>query len=184
VLCIPGNHDDVPALREALDAPPFLLGGVHDYGAWRLVMLDSSVPGEVAGRISSAELDTLEAALAGAGEERHVLVALHHHPVPMGSAWLDTVGLVNADEFLAVLARHNNPRAVVFGHVHQAFEQERRGVRLFGTPSTCSQFRPRVDHFSVDERPPAWRSFRLYANGSIDTELNWLDSRQVADISA
>lgn len=174
VLCIPGNHDDVPALRRALAALPFRLEPVHDFGPWRLVMLDSSVPREVAGRICAADLALLEQALASAGQ-RHVLIALHHHPVPMGSAWIDNIGLLNADEFFAVLDRHSNVRAVMFGHVHQAFEGERHGVRLFGTPSTCSQFLPHSERFAVDVQPPAWRSLELHAGGSIHTELGWLE---------
>ncbi|MGC4028756.1 MAG: 3',5'-cyclic-AMP phosphodiesterase [Steroidobacteraceae bacterium] len=183
VLCIPGNHDDVPAMRAALAQAPFDLSPVHDLGAWRLVQLDSSVPREVAGRIKPADLALLDDALAGAGA-RHVLVALHHHPIPMGSAWLDTIGLVNAAEFFAVLDRHGPVRAVLFGHVHQAFDGERRGVRLLGTPSTCSQFRPRSDHFAIDERPPAWRALQLHANGSIDTQLGWLEPQQAARLHA
>jgi len=27
------------------------------------------------------------------------MVCLHHHPVPMGSHWLDDIGLSNANEF-------------------------------------------------------------------------------------
>ncbi len=183
VLCIPGNHDDVPAMRAALNEAPFHLNPVHDLGAWRLVLLDSSEPRQVAGRICPDGLAVLEQALASA-DGRHVMVALHHHPVPMGSAWLDNIGLLNAAEFFAVLDRHSAVRAVIFGHVHQAFDGERRGVRLLGTPSTCSQFRPHSDQFAVGEQPPAWRTLQLHANGSVDTELGWLDSRPVAGLTA
>src|ERR1700741_5614155 len=45
VLCIPGNHDDPRAMRLELDAPPFVLGGHVDLGRWRIVLLDSCLPG-------------------------------------------------------------------------------------------------------------------------------------------
>jgi Icc protein len=182
VLCIPGNHDDVPAMKSALAGPPFQLGGVRDLGGWRVVLLDSSVPGEVAGHLSAQTLLDLDAALA-TRPDAHALIALHHHPVPMGSAWLDGVALLNPDGFFAVLDRHPQVRGIVFGHVHQAFESERHGVRILGTPSTCSQFRPGVAQFAVDEQPPAWRRLSLYPNGSIDTEVTWLDTRKVAGLS-
>jgi 3',5'-cyclic-AMP phosphodiesterase len=44
VLCIPGNHDFVPQMREALAGRPFNLDGPADIGAWRIVLLDSVVP--------------------------------------------------------------------------------------------------------------------------------------------
>jgi Icc protein len=176
VLCLPGNHDDVPAMYAALAQPPFQCGGTWDAGNWRVVLLDSTIPGETAGRLVDDEMTYLEQALAAA-HDRHALVCLHHHPVPMHSAWLDGVGLANGAEFLALLRRFPNVRAVVFGHVHQAYDAVHDGIRLIATPSTCSQFKPGSDDFAVDERPPAWRSLTLHADGRLDTTLRWLDDR-------
>jgi Icc protein len=173
VLCIPGNHDDLPAMHAALSAPPFQLGGIHDAGAWRVVMLDSTIPGETGGALSDATLRQLEDALHAA-PRRHALVCLHHHPVPMKSRWLDTVGLANAGDFLEVLRRHPQVRAVLFGHVHQALDEVRDGLRMIATPSTCSQFKPKSDDFAVDDAPPAWRTLQLDADGGIDTRLRWV----------
>ena len=86
VWCLPGNHDDPDAMRRELAAAPFRIGGHHDLGAWRIVMLDSCVPRQAYGRLGESELERLEAALAGSGE-RHVLIGLHHHPVRLGSAY-------------------------------------------------------------------------------------------------
>jgi len=170
VLCVPGNHDDAQALGRELAGAPFQVGGHADFGAWRVVMLDSSVPGQAEGRLAEAELTRLDAALAGSSG-RHVLVCLHHHPVPTGSRWLDTVPLVNANDLFAVTDAHANVRAMAWGHVHQAFESRRRGVRLFGTPSTCAQFLPDSEHFAIDATPPGYRRFALHADGGIDTEV-------------
>ena len=56
VLCIPGNHDDLPAMHAALAAPPFQLGGVFDAGAWRVVMLDSTIPGRNRRRAGGSDI--------------------------------------------------------------------------------------------------------------------------------
>ena len=173
VLCIPGNHDDLPAMHDALSAPPFQLGGIHDAGAWRVVMLDSTIPGETGGALSPATLQQLDDALRGA-PRRHALVCLHHHPVPMKSRWLDTVGLANPGDFLEVLRRHPQVRAVLFGHVHQALDEMRDGLRVIATPSTCSQFKPQSDDFAVDDAPPAWRTLALHADGGLETTLRWV----------
>lgn len=175
VLCLPGNHDDVPAMRAALAQPPFQCGGTWDAGRWRVILLDSTIPGETAGRLADREMAFLEQALREAGE-RHVLVSLHHHPVPMKSRWLDGVGLQNGAELIALLRRFPAVAGVVFGHVHQAYDALHSGVRLIATPSTCSQFKPRSDDFAVDERPPAWRTLGLHADGRLETELHWVDA--------
>jgi Icc protein len=95
----------------------------------------------------------------------------------MGSRWLDRVGLENAPEFLATIDRHPNVRAVVWGHVHQSYDALRKGVRLLATPSTCAQFLALADDFAVDPRPPAYRTLELRADGSLLTEVVWLDQR-------
>ncbi len=56
VLTIAGNHDLKAPLRAALSASPFQIGGHHDRGAWRIVMLDSSIEG--APRASSRRLSS------------------------------------------------------------------------------------------------------------------------------
>ena len=175
VLCIPGNHDDAPTLRRVLADPPFQVCGHSDLNAWRVVLLDSSVPQRAAGALAPSQLASLEASLASAAD-RHVLIALHHHPVPMDSDWLDTVGLENAEDFFALIDRYPAVRAIVFGHVHQAFETTRRGVRILGTPSTCAQFLPHSRDFAVDALPPAYRVLQLEATGAVSTRIVWLSA--------
>jgi 3',5'-cyclic-AMP phosphodiesterase len=174
VLCIPGNHDEPEALRRELAGEPFVVGGHMDFGRWRVVLLDSCLPGSASGELSPATLAGLEAALASAGK-LHCLVCLHHHPVPMSSRWLDRVGLNNAPEFLEIIDRHPNVRAIAWGHVHQAWEGLRKGVRLLATPSTCAQFLPKSDDFALDHRPPAYRTLELRPDGTLLTEIVWLD---------
>jgi len=173
VYCVPGNHDDPQALAAALP-PPFQVGGLADLKDWRVVLLDSCVPHEAGGYLRAEELERLEQALRTAAE-RHVLIALHHHPVSMSSRWLDGIGLANAPEFFGVIDRYANVRAVVWGHVHQSFDQRRRGVRLLATPATCSQFLPGADEFRIDQRPPAYRRLLLRADGSLETEVVWVE---------
>jgi 3',5'-cyclic-AMP phosphodiesterase len=173
VYCLPGNHD-LPEVMARELGEPFQVGGSVDLGAWRIVLLDSTVPGSAGGRLSPASLAELDAALAGA-PERHALVCLHHHPVAMSSRWLDRVGLANPEELFRVLDAHRNVRAVLWGHVHQSFDGLRRHVRLLGTPSTCTQFLPGSDEFAIDPRPPAYRTLQLSPDGTLQTEVVWLE---------
>jgi Icc protein len=172
VLVVPGNHDVPGFLSAVLDQAPFQLGGHLDRGGWRIVMLDSYAEGDAAGELSAAELAQLQAALAGAPGP--VLVALHHHPVAMGSRWLDRVGLRNAGELFDCIERYPQVRALLWGHVHQAWDSQQGTLRLLATPSTCAQFRPQSDSFALDDRPPAYRRLLLHADGRLDTEVVWL----------
>ena len=173
VYCVPGNHDVPQQMRRALSAPPFQLGGHVDLGAWRIILLDSCVPGQAGGSISESQLRALDEALRTSG--RYALVCLHHHPVEMASAWLDKLGIDNAAALFAVLDSHTQVRAISWGHVHQCFDARRRGVRLLATPSTCGQFLPLSDEFAMDARPPAYRRMTLHADGTLDTEVIWLE---------
>ena len=107
---------------------------------------------------------------------RSVVVCLHHPPIPVGSAWLDTVGLENGDEVLQRMQSLGKVRLAVFGHVHQPYDAKHNDIRIVGTPSTCRQFKPGSEVFAVDDRPPAYRRITLHSDGSTDNELIWIDT--------
>ncbi len=174
VYCITGNHDEPDAMARVLAGAPFQLGGVVRWQKWIAVMLDTYLAGKAQGRLDAANLRLLDEALRN-NPGAHALVCLHHHPVPMQSRWLDQVGLENAAEFFSVLDGHRNVRAALWGHVHQHFESERNGVRLMSTPSTCAQFLPRSDGFAIDRRPPGYRWLELQDDGTIHTDVVWVD---------
>jgi Icc protein len=96
--------------------------------------------------------------------------------VPIGSPWLDTMMVDNAAEFFAVLDRHPQVRAVLWGHVHQTCDQVRRGVRLLASPSTCIQFQPQSAGFALDEAAPGYRWLELHDSGVIETGVVRLEN--------
>jgi Icc protein len=177
VYCIPGNHDDPNLMDELLAKSPFQFGGEVRFDGWSLILLNTFLTGEDAGGLGEQRLRGLDAALE-AHRSQHVLIAMHHHPIPMGSTWLDGVALRDAEAFLRVIDAHRHVRAVVFGHVHQSSDRERRDVRFLSTPSTCSQFLPGSEFFALDHRPPGMRWLELRPDGSIETEVAWLDPPQ------
>ena len=169
VFCLPGNHDKPQVMREHLQGKHVSCPRVIDKKGWRLVLLDSVIEGEVGGRLNAGELELLEDALNG--NARHVLLSLHHQPVPIGSAWLDEMGLKNADELASVMGRHPEIKGVLWGHVHQQFDDQRNGVRLMASPSTCVQFAPHSDEFSVGQQQPGFRLLALMPDGQILSEV-------------
>ena len=169
---IPGNHDARAALNRA-SAGSDCRQPVVDLGNWRIVLLDSVLPGAVPGFLEPGELALLERALAEA-PERHHLVCLHHHPVSIGCHWMESIGLRNAEALFAVLDRFPQVRALLWGHVHQEFDRMRRGVRLLASPSTCVQFTPGSEDFSVSDQAPGYRWLRLHADGRLETGVSRL----------
>lgn len=180
VMCIPGNHEDPATLSAVLHSPPLHYCGSASFRGWRVVMLDSHVPGEDSGWLDEDELDRLDRDLAEAAG-RNVLVCLHHQPVSVGSPWLDTMGLRNAATFHALLYKHGNVRSVLSGHVHQAFDQMQLGIRMLCTPSTCAQFTPNTRSCVMDLKPPGFRWLKLMPAGEIVTDVVWLDELRRAE---
>ncbi|WP_064616002.1 3',5'-cyclic-AMP phosphodiesterase [Pseudomonas sp. GR 6-02] len=164
---IPGNHDEPRIMAEAA-VHSALLESVVDIGNWRVTLLDSAVPGSVPGYLQDEQLQLLVRSLSEA-PQRHHLVCFHHHPVSIGCAWMEPIGLRNPEALFAVLDRFAQVRAVLWGHVHQEIDQERNGVRLIASPSTCIQFEPGSDDFKVSEQAPGYRWLRLLPDGQLET---------------
>jgi Icc protein len=170
VYCLPGNHDEAVALRASLQNDYLRNSRSACIGGWLQLFLDSSVPGSEGGHLTETELAELDKALA-ANADLPALVWLHHQPVYVGSRWLDTMAVDNAEAFFDIIDRYSKVRAVVWGHVHQTFEQQRNDVRLLASPSTCIQFLPDSENFAVDMTPPGYRWLELHADGSLETSV-------------
>ncbi len=175
VHCVPGNHDVRDLMRPVCGRPPFSYCAYEALGDWLIVGIDSCVKGAAGGRVSDAELERLADIVVG-GAAKHVMVCLHHPPIPMGSKWLDTVGLENGDEVLERLRTLERVRIAAFGHVHQEYDGNHQGIRIVATPSTCRQFKPRSDEFAMDDKPPAYRRIELNPDGSVNTDIAWVDT--------
>ncbi|MEE9300407.1 MAG: phosphodiesterase [Alphaproteobacteria bacterium] len=177
VYCLPGNHDDPDIMSNSFASGSVRTVRAFGFGAWRFVLLDSVVPGVHGGHLDDGALDELDGLLGG-HEEAPTLVALHHHPVAIQSAWMDAMGLDNGDDLFARLDRHPQVKAVLWGHTHQPFEGERRGVRLIGSPSTCRQFLRLRDEPAFSDEPPAYRRLLFHPDGRFETELCWVDAAE------
>lgn len=179
-FALAGNHDDPTAMARGFEAAggtvrtdrSTVLGGWHP-GRWHLVLADSRVPGAVGGRFTDGEVAALDGALAG-HRALPTLLALHHHPVPTGCAWLDAIALENPGALHGLVRRHPQVRGVVWGHVHQEQDARVDGVRYLAAPATCIQFRPDAAEFALDDRPPGYRWLDLRPDGTLATGVRRL----------
>jgi Icc protein len=167
-----GNHDCADTMARVLGGEDGLERLV-DAGRWRVVMLNSQIPGEVGGELGAAELDWLRQCLeAAVSQSQYCLICLHHQPVPMGSDWIDQQMVADHADFFALLDGFECVRGVLWGHVHQRLDSERNGVKLMSTPSSCIQFAPNSFDFKIDDQPPGYRWLELHADGRIETGVS------------
>jgi Icc protein len=165
IRCLPGNHDMPAVMRQEL---PQWSTPVTDVGAWRVVTLDTTVPGSNAGHLPDSQLDMLEAALQDA-PGRHTLVAMHHNPMQIDSHWHDSMMIDNPQALFKRLTRWPQVRVLLWGHVHHEFDRRRHNLRMLATPSTCFQFSIRDGKHVVDNMAPGYRWIKLYQDGSMAT---------------
>lgn len=170
VLGLPGNHDEPGVMKSFFPLGPWQSPLLHVMKGWGLILLDSTAPGEIGGVLSQRHLDDLARGLQDCGAQ-HLLLALHHQPVPVGSPWIDRYALADPAGLWSVLDTEPRLRGVTWGHVHQDFVGQRDGVGLFGAPSTVANSVPAREKFTLDEEGPACRWLLLHCCGRIETGL-------------
>jgi 3',5'-cyclic AMP phosphodiesterase CpdA len=140
-----GNHDRRGPFRrtmlseQAPETEPHRY--VVDVDGYRLCALDSLDPGKKPGVLGEGQLVWLRDRLREAAD-RHAVIAVHHHAVPIGLSRLDEAG---------------NVRGVLCGHVHLLHEEVRNGVPVVTTPSTCFQSSKQFREKQYLPGPPAMR---------------------------
>jgi Icc protein len=145
VYVLPGNHDDRSTLRRHFAVPGADDAPIQysvDLGPVRLVLLDTTRPGEDAGMLDADRLDWLDAELA-AVPRVPTLLAMHHPPLVTGVPAWDAICLPASDrrELGAVLERHRQVRRLVAGHLHCTMTGELAGRVVLTVPSTYVQAR-------------------------------------------
>jgi len=79
------------------------------------------------------------------------------------------MALQHPDSLFDILDQYDSVKGIIWGHIHQSFDEQRNGIQLMGTPSTCIQFVPKQDEFGIDLSPPGYRWLELHPDGSIRT---------------
>ena len=171
----PGNHDDVSHF-------PFHGADPHqptvvEIGDWCIILLNSAQPTRIDGKIAEAGLEQLTELLKK-HHDRHIMIACHHHPFAMESAWIDQHKLKNSSDLLETIRPFSNIKAIICGHVHQDSINRWQDIQLLSTPSTCIQFKPKSDKFALDEEHPGYRYICLKANGELETQVYRLPTSQ------
>jgi Icc protein len=162
VVAVAGNHDLAGSVSTVF-GPDTLF----EVGAWRVVGLATERPGQVHGTLD------VDAALARLDhlDTRPTVVALHHPPVTTSTNPMFQLG--GAEDLLAGLARRRHVRAVVSGHLHEAFSfTGAGGLALLGAPSTLYGIRHEGDRYRLSaDSPTGARVLTLEDDGICTSEL-------------
>ncbi len=191
-LCLAGNHDltqeighdlpfhhrqFLPAQRDTRLIDTHRLVIQLPNISWQLLAVNSAVHGQIHGMLDVRALDFLANHLQS---DMPTLIAMHHHPSPIGSAWIDAYRLMNADAFWQTLQAHptHHRPHVLSGHVHQAAILVQEHGTLYTCPATSRQFIAHQDTFGIDQVADGFRLLQLYNNATLDTWVKRLDNNK------
>jgi len=191
VHCLIGNHDDREAMLRALPAAPRdpagFVQGVVDGGAFRLLLLDTHVPGRPYGELCEARLAWLAARLAE--DARPVLLAMHHPSFATGLQRMDCISLAEPERLWEVLAPHRaRLRHLFFGHLHRPIAGSWRGIpvsTLRGTAHQVAFDLVRSWRLPVpgSDEPAAYGVVRVSAECVVVHQMDVLDEMRRFDLS-
>ncbi|WOP19516.1 metallophosphoesterase [Raineyella sp. LH-20] len=138
VIWCMGNHDTrenfyADLLGEEASDEPY--DRVFDLNGLRVVVLDSTVPGQHWGELTEAQLAWLGDVLATPAPDG-TLLALHHPPVPSPLGLIRLFELHDQDRFAEVI-RGTDVIGILGGHLHYSTTSTFAGVPVSVASATC-----------------------------------------------
>lgn len=144
-----GNHDERGLIRRMFADHRYLPreGAMHftieDFPV-RIVALDDLVPGETHGLLRRSGAEWLESALS-VERGKPTIVALHHPPFLTHDLLFDKIGLLDAEEFANVIARHRQVLRVICGHHHRVAIGQAAHAPVIVAPSSSWTYGLAID---------------------------------------
>jgi 3',5'-cyclic-AMP phosphodiesterase len=123
IIATPGNHDLTAQVENVFGKNSVAVPG------WEMVVVNTVIPATEYGRI---DIEMLTEQLAHT-DGRPTLIAMHHPPITLSThRWFQLDG---ANDMVRLITQHRNVKAVVSGHLHQAFAVQIDHVSYIGCPS-------------------------------------------------
>jgi hypothetical protein len=166
-----GNHDYLE-LREGREVDGYGILGAPpaprsvDVGGWRLILLDTVIPGEHDGAFDQARREWLAEALEGSARDGlPTLLLSHHQPVPpeRRNSFPNSIGMDPSDSvaLFELLADAPHVVGMLIGHTH------RNRIRRY--PRTGDL--PFIEVANPKDYPGGFAHYRLFEDGSFRQEV-------------
>jgi 3',5'-cyclic-AMP phosphodiesterase len=139
IIATPGNHDVTAQVEQVFGSSGVTVSG------WEIVVLNTVIPATEYGRV---DIELLSEQLAQT-DGRPTFIAMHHPPITLSThRWFQLDG---ASDMVRLVTQHRHVRAVVSGHLHQAFAVQ-------------------IDHASYIGCPSAWYAIRHTGNTWVEAK--------------
>jgi 3',5'-cyclic-AMP phosphodiesterase len=123
IIATPGNHDLTAQVEQVFGRTSVTVPG------WELVVVNTVIPATEYGRV---DIDTLGQRLVQTAG-RPTLIAMHHPPITLSThRWFQLDG---ASDMVRLVTEYPNVKAVVSGHLHEAFAVQLDHASYIGCPS-------------------------------------------------
>jgi 3',5'-cyclic-AMP phosphodiesterase len=123
IVATPGNHDVTAQVENVFGTNSVTVPG------WEIVVVNTVIPATEHGHV---DIEMLTEQLAHT-DGRPTLIAMHHPPITLSThRWFQLDG---ASDMVRLVTQHPNVKAVVSGHLHQAFAVQVDHVSYIGCPS-------------------------------------------------
>ena len=163
VYAIHGNHDNPANFDRYLIGGNIKWGKVFCSDFVTLLFINSFKENSDSGYISDDELLQLEDNLK---KYDNCILVIHHHFLllkniePQIENIMDRYITENGQELFDVITRYKSKiKFCITGHVHNFYQSEIDGVKIYSCPSTCVQFAKNIEHLIEAKKKP---SFLVY----------------------
>ncbi len=186
VYCLAGNHDSTDAFHAHLPRPNVSAPRTLRVGEWLFLFGDSNAGGmafdpdhgwvdtpgrmhDANGSLTTHEISWLTRQLA-TSHAAHAMLWLHHPP---GSSRFFEQPEYDA-QVAAIADSTERLRAVAAGHAHTGVTMTVGGIPSHLCPSTGLS----LDFLEMVMMPPGYREFVFWPDGSIETDVVWVEDER------
>jgi Icc protein len=163
---LPGNHDDRNSFFQYLfpqALPMPLMNVVFVHKGVQFICLDWGAQSK-----AIAHLETLDFLARSLQTDLPSIILMHHHPVAIGSRWLDYFIADDIDRFWEIVTGRN-VMGIFCGHVHITYDRVIENIPVFGLRSTAFPFALQ-DEPLLCLLPPQYRFVTIH-NGVLTTRI-------------
>ena len=171
IYLMPGNHDSVDEIKKCASNSKVNSELYFVRDNWIYFMFNTKKEDSPNGFLKQNEIDIFSDVLSK-NRDKYFMIFLHHHPVEIGSPTMDKMIIENSKILLDLIRQNKSIKGVSWGHIHNVFETDLNSAKLFSTPSTCYQSKPKSETFIIDtNEKPGYRIIYFRSDGGLDTEI-------------